>query len=80
MTLGELKKVFVNTTEVVITDLAYYKDGKYYSFCTLDSYKCLEDVTDYEWLSKEVIVCRVFDNKLWIDIKTILDINSWEDY
>ena len=75
MTLKDLQAVYAGA--VCLTVMAYYSDGKYYSFRSYGNEPLiLMDLKDEDILSKEVISIVLSKDNLWVDVKEIV---SYED-
>ena len=75
MTLKDLQAVYAGA--VRLTVMAYYPDGKYYSFRSYgDEPLILIDLKDEDILSKEVISIVLDKDNLWVDVKETV---SYED-
>lgn len=75
MTLKDLQAVYAGAAQ--ITAIAYFPDGRYYSFRSLtDGPEPLCSIHDEDMLSKEVISIVPSKDGLWVDVKEIV---SYED-
>ena len=74
MKLKDLQKVY--SGDIHLTILAYFENGKYYSFRTYGNGKVSISIIDDDILECEVISIRCdygnSNNCLWIDVKEII--------
>ena len=78
MTLKDLQAVYAGA--IRITVMAYYPDGKYYSFRSYgDEPLILIDFKDEDILSKEVISIVPSKDTLWVDVEEIIEVADYEN-